>query len=493
MVEAEADEAPSNVSDMWRQIELLAMANPLYSKLMGQTADATDSTKQPLNNFQGDPDGEAAEKAAEEAAEEAAAALIAEEEAEKAARTRKKPGKRGKKHAKQATSPPSQLPPSQPPPSPTLAPSAAHSVLPPVEPPPPLLPPSLPTDAPPSAATPRRPSLVGADVRGLKLGRKATLLAAYAPGGSVAWRTCGDLADAKADEIAKAAKAIKGVGKKLLESLVAALRSHFDRGGVAASSGGGSGGGGGENGGGEDGGGGGGGRGGRGEAGGENEGGGGGASGGGGDGSGGAVGALVAAGSASTGGSAASRASPQVLPTWPTMQLTTQLLPPGLQCSAAKAAKIAAVWATCGALAGATETELTAAISGKRVIGVGIDWLRRIHSALAHLAAPAAEAADSEQHGTGADATTEAAPAVTGSAPIRGAEAASASSDDADDDAEEEEEDDDDDDMEEEDDDDDEDLEEDELAAYGTDDGEEEEEEDEEDGEDGEDGEEMED
>ena len=326
-------------------------------------------------------------------------------------------------------------------------------------------------------------SLVGADVRGLKLGRKATLLAAYAPGGSVAWRTCGDLAHAKADEIAKAAKATKGVGKKLLQSLVAALRSHFDGGGAAASSGGGSGGGGGENGGGEDGGGGGGGRGGRGEAGGENEGGGGGASGDGGDGSGGAAGAHVAAGSASTGGSAATRASPQVVPTWPTMQLTTQLLPPGLQCSAAKAAKIAAVWTTCGALAGATEAELTAAISGKQVIGIGIDWLRRMHSALAHLAAPAAEAADSEQHGAGADATTEAAPAATSSAP------SASSNDEAEEDDDDEEEDDDD--MEEEDEDDDEDLEEDELAAYGTDDGEEEEEE--EDGEDGEDEEEMED
>ena len=262
-------------------------------------------------------------------------------------------------------------------------------------------------------------SLVGADVHGLKLGTKAKLIAAYVPTGSStpAWPTCGELARAKPAQLAAAAKLVKGVSKKTLLALAAALCAHFSGGGGEAAGvgeagghgdgSGGQAGGGGEGSGGEAGGGG---EGSGGEAGGGGEGGGGaGAS----DGSvepmhvgrpkregtrRGYEGAeeveLDAAegdeggGGSEGGGSGGGEGSGEVAKVdklFPMNMLRTCHLPGSLKIGPAKAATVHSVWSTCGAFAAATDGELSAAHAANRLPNVSLDLLLQLHTAMQHL------------------------------------------------------------------------------------------------------------
>ena len=71
--------------------------------------------------------------------------------------------------------------------------------------------------------------------------------------------------------------------------------------------------------------------------------------------------------------------------TMPTSSLRTSALPTGLSLSQAKAAKVAAVFSTCGALADASDRHIREAISDGRLQGMGLPWLRRLHASLRHL------------------------------------------------------------------------------------------------------------
>lgn len=92
--------------------------------------------------------------------------------------------------------------------------------------------------------------------------------------------------------------------------------------------------------------------------------------------------------------------------------LRTARLPVGLALAAAKATKLAAVWATCGALADASDSDLRAAIMNGRLPSIGLPWLRRLHAALAHLATSAQQAQQAE---VDADAVVAGALQVAGS------------------------------------------------------------------------------
>ena len=72
-------------------------------------------------------------------------------------------------------------------------------------------------------------------------------------------------------------------------------------------------------------------------------------------------------------------------PQSPLNLLRTSELPKGLSITAAKAGTVAAVCATCGALAEASDSELREAMSDGRLQGIGFGWLRRLRAALSHL------------------------------------------------------------------------------------------------------------
>ena len=65
-------------------------------------------------------------------------------------------------------------------------------------------------------------------------------------------------------------------------------------------------------------------------------------------------------------------------------------LPKGMKMTGAKAATLAAVFATCGALANAQDSALRDACSDGHLPGMGIGWLRRVHASIQHLKTAAA-------------------------------------------------------------------------------------------------------
>ena len=120
--------------------------------------------------------------------------------------------------------------------------------------------------------------------------------------------------------------------------------------------------------------------------------------------------AAPATGSAGTGtaaaGAAAERASVNDRNT-PLGSLRTAVLPKGLTLTAAKAAKLAAVFPTCGALAESSDRALREALEDGRLPGITKVWLRRLQASLAHLVTD--DSVDSATGGAAADSAAEAA------------------------------------------------------------------------------------
>jgi len=86
-------------------------------------------------------------------------------------------------------------------------------------------------------------------------------------------------------------------------------------------------------------------------------------------------------------------------------------LPSGLSLGQPKAAKLGAVWPTCGDLAAATDAEVRQAISDGLLKSIGLPWLRRLCASLAHLR-PVSPQADAR----GASASAEGDPMVVDAA-----------------------------------------------------------------------------
>ena len=76
--------------------------------------------------------------------------------------------------------------------------------------------------------------------------------------------------------------------------------------------------------------------------------------------------------------------------------LRTASLPAGMNMSPTKAAKLSGIWETCTELADASDSDLRSAITEGRLPSIGLPWLRRLQTALSHLATreQAAGAAD---------------------------------------------------------------------------------------------------
>ena len=94
--------------------------------------------------------------------------------------------------------------------------------------------------------------------------------------------------------------------------------------------------------------------------------------------------------------------------TFLTANLRTSHFPKGLSMPQSKAAKLAAVWSTCGELADATDSLLRSTFTNGRLPSIGLAWLRREHDALAHLHldainAAAVNAAERREAESGAD------------------------------------------------------------------------------------------
>ena len=105
--------------------------------------------------------------------------------------------------------------------------------------------------------------------------------------------------------------------------------------------------------------------------------------------------------------------------------LRTAHLPSGLTLTAPKAAKLGGVWRWCHEFADATDSELRGALRDGRLAGVGLEWLRRLHTALAHLRRAEGGSSDAMQVDEPPSAMAASQPAVANREPEGAAAAAS--------------------------------------------------------------------